>query len=96
MDAVIADALRSQVTLALEGGVKEAVKLSIMLGHVEHAITQKSGAGCPSIDEVQACSLSMQPVPAGTQQDKHPIPYPVPRVSVLFATLNCCQRAGCL
>lgn len=88
VDAVIADALRSQVTLALEGSVKEAVKLSIMLGHVEHAITQKSGACCPSIDEVQACSLSMQPVPAGAQQDKHPVPHPVPRFIVLFARLN--------
>lgn len=63
VDAVIADALRSQVMLALEGGVKESIKLSIMLGHVEHAITQKSGAYCPSIDDVQACLLSMQPVP---------------------------------
>eukprot|EP00892_Ulva_mutabilis_P007215 jgi/Ulvmu1/4866/UM020_0152.1 len=54
VDTVIAEALRSSALLALDGSVRDTIKLSIMIGHVEYCITQKTGAKCPSIDEVQA------------------------------------------
>ena len=56
VDGGITQALRTQAVLALEGDAKESIKLSVMLGHVEHAITQKSGATCPSSGELQVCT----------------------------------------
>ena len=55
VDAVIVEVLRGAVMRALEGPVRETVKLSIMLGHVEHCVTHKTGAKCPSTDELQVC-----------------------------------------
>lgn len=53
VNTVIADSLRSSALLALEGPIKDTIKLSLMLGHVEHCITQKAAAKCPGIDELQ-------------------------------------------